>query len=115
MFFLSAITILLNIYFKLIYWLEANLLPCPSRLFFHFECPGCGLQTGIIALLKGDIRNSIAIYPASIPILIMFIFLLLHLKFKFTRGAGILTILYIFCAAIILVSYIYKILILKTL
>ncbi|MBI2731098.1 MAG: DUF2752 domain-containing protein [Sphingobacteriales bacterium] len=90
------------------------MLTCPSKLLFHFDCPGCGLQTSIIALLRGDFLKSFKIYPATIPILVMFLYLGAHLFFHFKKGVKNLQILYLFCASIIFVSYIYKILILKT-
>jgi hypothetical protein len=40
----------------------------------------------------------------------MFGFLALHLVFKYKKGTNILTVLYILCAIIIAVHYIYKVL-----
>ena len=103
-------TILLNsFYSNAIRWLESNLLTCPSKQLFHLECPGCGLQRSYIALMKGDLLNSFQLYPAAIPILLLFCYLMLHLYFRFANGAKVLSTLYIFCAIIILVHYIYKI------
>ncbi len=101
--------LLSNFYAKAVVWLESNLLTCPSKKFLHFECPGCGLQRSYIALMKGDLMNSLQLYPAAIPILLLFCYLLLHLFFRFNNGARVLSTLYIFCAIIILVHYIYKI------
>lgn len=86
------------------------MLTCPSKLLFHMDCPGCGLQRSYIALFKGDFAASFYLYPAAVPILVMIACLFLHLIFKFKNGAFLLTSLYIFCAIIILVHYIYKIL-----
>lgn len=73
------------------------------------DCPGCGLQRSYVALLKGDIVSSFQLYPAAVPILLMVIYLFLHLIFKFKNGAFVLSRLYISCAIIVLVHYIYKI------
>lgn len=43
------ISILLNIFFQ-----SNNLLPCLWKTFFYFECPGCGITTSFIELLKGN-------------------------------------------------------------
>lgn len=32
---------------------------CPIKVFFHIDCPGCGLTRATIALLKGDIAKSL--------------------------------------------------------
>lgn len=86
------------------------MLTCPSKFFMHIDCPGCGLQRSYISLLKGDVAESLRLYPAAIPIMFLIGFLLLHLRYKFKMGANILTVLYIFCAIIIAVHYIYKVL-----
>jgi Protein of unknown function (DUF2752) len=100
---------LTSFYADAVRWLEKNLLACPSKKFLHIECPGCGLQRSYIALMKGDLAASFQLYPAAIPMLILFCFLLLHLFFRFKNGSKILMMLYIFCATIIAVHYIYKI------
>jgi hypothetical protein len=60
-------------------------------------------------LLQGKWRASFTMYPALLPIIFLFAFLILHVIKKFDKGAVILKYLYIFCMSIILVSYIYKI------
>ena len=90
-------------------WLEAHMLACPSRKYLHIECPGCGLQRSVMALLKGDVVNSLLLYPATVPILMLLAFTALHLKFKFTRGADIIVYMQITIAIVIAVFYIYKI------
>ncbi len=97
--------ILLNI----IGWLEEHQLPCLFKTAFHFDCPGCGMQRSLVLFLKGDIINSFKMYPALVPIILLFGFLILHLSKKINSGTTILKYLYFFCAGIILLSYIYKI------
>ncbi len=31
------------------------MIPCPLYTFFHVQCPFCGVQRGLLALLHGDI------------------------------------------------------------
>jgi hypothetical protein len=92
----------------LIAWLKSHLLTCPSKHFFHLDCPGCGLQRSIVALLEGDLEKSLQLYPATIPILSCFLFTALHLKFDFKRGAFLIKVLFILSVSIILIFYIYK-------
>jgi Protein of unknown function (DUF2752) len=100
---------LLGVYINIVEWLEGHMLQCPSKYLLHMDCPGCGLQRGILLLMKGNFQESFRIYPAALPILIMFVYLLLHLLFKFKKGPKNLTIIFLICAGIILVHYIYKV------
>jgi len=90
-------------------WLEKYLLPCPSKQLFSFDCPGCGMQRSLIALLNGDIEKSLQLYPATIFMVFLVSFTLLHLKFDYKYGPLIIKWTQIGCAIIILISYIYKV------
>lgn len=95
-------------------WLEAHQLPCPFKQMTHLDCPGCGFQRSFVLLIRGQINASMLMYPALIPIIIMFAMLLLHVVFRIRNGAVILKYMYFFCTGVILVSYIYKLLTTKT-
>ncbi len=99
---------------NIIHWLQAHQLPCMFKSVTHIDCPGCGFQRSFIMLLQGHISESFFMYPALIPIFLLFSFLLLHVIFKIRSGATILKFAYIFCAGIIMVSYIYRLLVTKT-
>ena len=89
-------------------WLEKRQLPCFYKSVFGVECPGCGLQRAIIALLRGEFVESFKLYPALIPIVVMLVFLVAHLFFHLKNGAKILLSLFVFNTTIIIVSYLYK-------
>ena len=88
-------------------WLERHMLPCPVKETKGLPCPGCGMQRSIIELLRGHVVDSITNYPALIPLIIMLIYLVLHLKFEFRNGAKILKYFFIFNAIIISLNYVY--------
>lgn len=90
---------------KIIEWLEAHQLPCYYKKFLGIECLGCGMQTALLFLLKGEFIESLKAFPALIPIIILIAFLILHLIFKFKKGARILKIWLIFTVTIMIVSY----------
>lgn len=92
-----------------VYWLEHHLLACPFKQTFGIDCPGCGLQRSVIALMRGDIGASFKFYPPTLPILFLVFFTLAHLKFDFKNGAFLIKILYIGIAIAIIANYIYKI------
>jgi hypothetical protein len=89
-------------------WLEKHSLPCFYKAITGMDCPGCGAQRAFIELIRGNIHESLKLYPALIPIFLMVGFMVIHLIFKFENGAKILKILFIFNALIIVFSYIYK-------
>lgn len=62
-------------------------------------------------MLRGDLIESILLFPALLPLMAMFVFLGLHLVFKLKHGAFILKMFYIANISIILLSYIYKLII----
>lgn len=95
-------------------WLEAHQLPCLFKQMTHMDCPGCGIQRSFILLIKGDVAGSFFMYPPLMPILFLFAFLVLHIIIKMKNGPTILKYMYVFCAGIILVSYIYKLITTKT-
>lgn len=95
---------------NIIQWLENHEGTCMWKAYLGIECPGCGMQRSFISLLKGNIIESIHLYPALFPILIMLIVLCLHLKFDFKYGARFLIINFIFTASTMIISYLIKIL-----
>ncbi|RYU86148.1 DUF2752 domain-containing protein [Mucilaginibacter terrigena] len=52
--------------FSFIQWLQNHLIPCPFKQLTGLDCPGCGLQRSVIALLHGDIYQSFKYHPATI-------------------------------------------------
>ena len=91
-------------------WLEKHQLPCMHKFITGVDCPGCGMQRAIIALLRGNVVESIKMYPPLIPITIMLVFLWAHTVFKFKHGAKMLTYLFVINVIIIIVNFLYKLL-----
>jgi len=95
---------------KIINWLENRSLSCSFQKYFGIECPGCGFQSSLVALLKGEFSESILLYPALLPMLSFIAMLLLHLKFKFSWGAIALRLLFLLSIILILGNYFLKLL-----
>lgn len=85
-----------------------KLLPCSFKELTGFECPGCGIQRSLIELLHGNLVESIQLFPALIPTIWTFAFLLIHLNFKIKKGSQVLLWSAIVNFAIMLASYIWK-------
>lgn len=94
---------------NIIDWLEKHSRPCFYKKHFGIECLGCGFQRSFIELLKGNIIESLKLYPALIPFLFTFIFLAIHLKFKLKHGALIIKTLFIFTSSLVVMNFLYKI------
>jgi len=88
---------------------KSHLFACPFKANFGFDCPGCGFQRSVIALLKGDLSGSLKLYPAAIPFVLILLFTLIHLKMDFKMGAKVIKMAYGGIAIIIVINYIYKI------
>ena len=80
----------LSLYNNFISWLESHQGTCFYKRFLGIECPGCGMQRAFIELLKGNILESIILYPALFPLLFTLIYLVFHLIFNFKHGALVL-------------------------
>jgi hypothetical protein len=92
-------------------WIEKNSKPCFYKQHFGFECPGCGFQRAFTEILRGNIWESIKLYPALIPLFILILVLLFHLKFRFKFGSVFLKYWFLFTVGIVIVNYLYKLII----
>ena len=93
---------------KFIEWLESHMQSCFYKKYFGLECPGCGMQRAFVELLKGNLWQSLKIYPALLPTIFMLLYLVLHLKFNYKNGAAVLKISFIFTVSLMVGNYILK-------
>jgi hypothetical protein len=40
---------------------------CPSALWLHHACPGCGMTRAVRLLAQGDLAASLAMHPLAVP------------------------------------------------
>jgi Protein of unknown function (DUF2752) len=99
---------LLSAYTNIINWLQQHQLPCLFKSLFHIDCPGCGFQRSAILLLKGNFLESVKMYPALIPVLLLFIYSGYYLIKKNSNGLAVIKFLFAASAIIIFIHYIYK-------
>lgn len=100
---------MIDSYGAAINWLGHHLLDCPIKKLIGIDCPGCGMQRSILALLRFDFAGSWHAYPPGIFICATIVFLLFHLFFRFRQGAFILKLLYIVSTIAIIANYTHKI------
>lgn len=89
-------------------WLQNYLLPCPFKKITGIDCPGCGFQRSLLALLQGNLGQSLHLYPATIPLLIAGTVTLFDARFSIDRKNYLKKSVYIFAATIIAGSYLIK-------
>ena len=85
------------------------LLPCPIKYFIQIDCPGCGFQRSLLALIKGDFNASFAFYPPTVPFLVSFISGVSTTILKGNTNAAILKAMYVVTGLIVIANYIYKV------
>lgn len=95
---------------RLANWIESHQQACFYKKILGVECPGCGIQRSFMELLRGNFAESLALFPALIPTIVLIGYLILHLIFKYKNGANILKYLFIMNTTIVVLSYIYKLL-----
>jgi hypothetical protein len=94
----------------MISWLQDHLLICPFKYLTGIDCPGCGFQRAVLLLLKGNIYESIVIYPPAIPIILFFIYLLIERFLKLdSKQHYIKKLLLVIACTIVIINYGFKI------
>jgi len=90
-------------------WLQDHLLRCPFKYLTGIDCPGCGFQRSVLALISGDLHKSLSLYPSTIPLLIFFAYGIADRFFRLdTQNHLIKKTGYIVIGSLILVTYTIK-------
>lgn len=98
----------MNYYTQFIVFIQSHMLACPSRILLQVDCPGCGMQRSLVALMQGRLSESLSCHPAGILIAFVFPLLLAHLIFRFRKGALTIVGLQASIAIVSLTFYVYK-------
>lgn len=87
-------------------WLQNHLIPCPFKYLTGIDCPGCGFQRSVLALIQGDLHKSFILYPPAIPLLMFFTYGLADKYFKLdNQKNNVKKMLFVVTGSIILISY----------
>ncbi len=94
---------------EVVNFLEQHLFACSFKSLLGIDCPGCGMQRALIALLRGDVLLSLKLNASLIPFIITLFYTILHLIVGFNNGAR--NIIWLFCitVTVMVISYIIKI------
>lgn len=52
----------------MLHWLQEHQFPCLFHQLWGINCPFCGFQRSVIALLQGDWVGSLLLFPALFPL-----------------------------------------------
>ncbi|WP_198659628.1 DUF2752 domain-containing protein [Nubsella zeaxanthinifaciens] len=85
------------------------LIPCPFKYLFKIDCPGCGFQRSVLALIKGDFPASFELYPPTVPFLLSVLLGVGTWVLKLDTNAKWLKAMYFFTGFVMLGNYLYKI------
>lgn len=88
--------------------IEDYMLPCFTRQFLGFDCPGCGLQRAVVFLLQGEFIAAFKMYPAIYPIIFLAGFLAFNKVFSFKYANQTIISLMLLSVGSILTNYILK-------
>lgn len=87
-------------------WLQDHMLPCPFKYITGIDCPGCGFQRSVLAMVQGDLHKSFLFYPPAIPLIIYFAYGAADGIFKLdTKNHLIKKTGFILVSTLVLVSY----------
>jgi hypothetical protein len=85
------------------------MLPCPFKYITGIDCPGCGFQRSVLALIQGDLHKSLLYYPPAIPLILFFAYGIADQFFNLdTQKHLVKKTGYMIVGTIILVSYCIK-------
>ncbi|MGV3763622.1 DUF2752 domain-containing protein [Parapedobacter sp.] len=84
------------------------LLPCPIKIVIGIDCPGCGFQRSLLALLQGQWQESYRLYPPTVPLLMLLLYIILKNTFRLDRRDTVLKVLAVMCGWFVLGAYVMK-------
>lgn len=92
----------------LINFLEQHLFTCTIKDLIGLGCPGCGMQRAFLALIRGDIIESLKLNISLIPFLFTIVFTIGHLVFSFNNGQKFIVIFFSTTALMLIVNFVVK-------
>lgn len=81
------------------------MIECSWKSNYGIDCLTCGFQRSLEALFQGDLIESFLLFPATIPLLLVFVILPIHLAFKLKHGVKIIVTSFSFAALLIVINY----------
>ena len=93
---------------SLVNFLEQHLFTCSIKNLLGVDCPGCGMQRAFIALLRGNLNESLKLNASLLPFIFTVIYTICHLIFSFTNGAKYIVLFFASTVLILAVNFVVK-------
>ena len=84
------------------------MVQCSWKEEWGIDCLTCGFQRSFVALLDGNLLESISLFPATIPLLFTAFYTVLYLWKRFKNGHKVVIASYSLSALLIVVNYTVK-------
>ena len=84
------------------------MLTCGIKKLTGIDCPGCGIQRSFLKLIDGEFLESMELFPALLPLLMLVVYTLLHLKFMFKNGHKVILGLFFSTVGLTIFNFTYK-------
>lgn len=81
------------------------MLPCLNKSLLGVECTGCGGQRAFLLLFEGNFTEAFFMFPAIYPMVILLIFLLFNLFYRFKKDFQVKIGLIVFTALVMAINY----------
>ena len=95
-------------FLNIITWLEQRELSCLFKKYLHVDCPGCGFQRSIIALMKGNVWESFLLFPTTFALMMFFGCFFINNKYQFANSKVVLNVGLVFIFTTFTISYLNK-------
>lgn len=69
------------------------------------DCPGCGFQRSLLALVQGQWHESYRLYPPTVPLLALLLYIVLKNTLGFDQRNRLLKVLAVACGWFVLGVY----------
>ena len=89
-------------------YLENNMYTCEFKQHTGYDCHGCGFQRSSILLIRGDLKESVKIYPALIPFFLTVLLLLYQVVKKKEKGGYWVMYRFVTTVCIALINLVYN-------
>jgi Protein of unknown function (DUF2752) len=96
-------------YVNAINWLQNNELACPFKKITGIDCPLCGLQRSIIALLQGDFVASFKYQPTTLLFIVALLLSVPDSRLNFSKKNVIKEAVYALTIMVVTGAYLYKV------
>jgi hypothetical protein len=90
--------------------MEEFMLPCFTKQFFHFPCPGCGSQRALLLLFQADFKGAFLMFPAIYPLIIFGLLIFINFVRPIKLYSKLVSSLAYISVITVLVNYLIKIL-----